>query len=210
MNLSKIQIGTVCVLVAAVAAIAAPAKTQVATFAVDGIMCGMCVPPLQSAITEVEGVTSVNVDQKAKRAVVEFAPDKTDVQTIAKAIDAAKNAHGEAFAGGLVLKVKPTGKDASATRAASALQAVPGVKSAKVNAKGGSATIQFASKGTATMAQLGAALQSSGYKVTPDALSTRGAPKAGILGEGHDHGSGSGSGCGMGGMGGGCGGCGGH
>ncbi|PIU94332.1 MAG: hypothetical protein COS65_08185, partial [Armatimonadetes bacterium CG06_land_8_20_14_3_00_66_21] len=67
MNISKIQMGIVCVLTAAVAAIAAPAKTQVATFAVDGIRCGMCVPPLKTALTQVEGVTAVEIDQKAKQ-----------------------------------------------------------------------------------------------------------------------------------------------
>jgi len=195
MNISKIQMGIVCVLTAAVAVIAAPAKTQVATFAVDGIRCGMCVPPLKAALTQVEGVTAVEIDQKAKQAVVEFTPDKTDVQAIATAIDAARNAHGEAFAGGLVLKVKPASRESSATKAVAALLAVPGVKSAKLNGKGGSVTVQFAPKGTATLAQLGAALQSSGYKVTPDALSAKGAPKAGILGGGHDHGTGGGRGC---------------
>jgi copper ion binding protein len=53
------------------------------------IQCQTCVETIKTAIQKVEGVESVNIDLKEKRAHVHFDPAKTSQEKIEKAIAAA-------------------------------------------------------------------------------------------------------------------------
>jgi len=183
------------------AVLSALSKPQQATYEVEGFRCAACVPNLESGLKKVTGVAAVSTDLKQKRTVVQFAPEKTDVQFMSIAAGKARNAHGEPYVLSLVLKIKPNSSESSSESAVKALEATPGVKSARVQEKEGTVLVQFGPQGNATLTQLIAALESGGYQVVPETVgaTSRQEGKAGT--QGHDH-SGGGSCCGS--RGGGC------
>ncbi|MDR2772852.1 MAG: copper ion binding protein [Elusimicrobiota bacterium] len=56
-------------------------------FAVDGMSCQHCVDAITKAVKSLDGVKSVEVSLKAKKADVEFDPSKTSPSAIITAIE---------------------------------------------------------------------------------------------------------------------------
>lgn len=59
------------------------------SIAVSGMKCGGCEQTIHTAVSAIEGVLSVKASHQEKRVVVEFDPDKTDIEAIEDAIEAA-------------------------------------------------------------------------------------------------------------------------
>lgn len=67
---------------------AVAAATSEASFTVTGMTCSSCEVTIKTAVNNVDGVGSVQVDSDAGTAVVTFDPDKVSASDIAKAITA--------------------------------------------------------------------------------------------------------------------------
>ncbi len=63
----------------------AEAMEQTATFAIDKMTCAMCPITVRTAMSKVDGVSSVKTDFEKKTAVVVFDPSKASLETIAAA-----------------------------------------------------------------------------------------------------------------------------
>lgn len=61
------------------------AATQTVTLSVPGMTCPACPITVKKALTQVEGVSKVDVSFKKREAVVTFDDAKTGVQQLAKA-----------------------------------------------------------------------------------------------------------------------------
>ncbi|MDE2695998.1 MAG: heavy metal-associated domain-containing protein [Chloroflexota bacterium] len=57
------------------------------TFAVDGLVCGMCAARTRSALSDVEGVRGVDVDLERGVAVVRHDDDPPRMATMQRAVD---------------------------------------------------------------------------------------------------------------------------
>jgi len=64
---------------------AAAATEQTRTFAIENMTCPLCPVTVHKAMTNVDGVKSVDVDFDAKTATVRFDPAVTTVEEIARA-----------------------------------------------------------------------------------------------------------------------------
>ncbi len=53
---------------------------------IDGMHCGSCAVGIQMLTTQMDGVSSANVDYEGKKGVFEFDPAKTSKGAIVKAI----------------------------------------------------------------------------------------------------------------------------
>lgn len=60
---------------------------EVRTLSVNGMSCEHCVKAVKGAVGNLNGVDSVNVDLKGKKATVEFDPEKVTVEQIKDAIE---------------------------------------------------------------------------------------------------------------------------
>lgn len=65
------------------------AEADTATIDVKGVKCDMCVANITNALNEVDGVTQVDIDLKAKTAAVKYIPAKVTVARLEKTIAAA-------------------------------------------------------------------------------------------------------------------------
>lgn len=62
-------------------------KITEANIKVGGMSCGHCQTAVTKAISEVEGVSSVNVDLEKGEATVSYDPQATDIEAIKKAVN---------------------------------------------------------------------------------------------------------------------------
>lgn len=60
--------------------------TVTAAFSVERLSCGSCVNTIRDAVSQIDGVNSVQTDVAQGQTVVDFDPDKTDSAVIAKVI----------------------------------------------------------------------------------------------------------------------------
>lgn len=61
-------------------------KVETVAIKVESIQCNMCVKTIEGALTSVDGVTSAEVDLKAKTATVQFLPAKVNLGSLEQAI----------------------------------------------------------------------------------------------------------------------------
>ena len=99
---TMIVIGVVAVSLTGFEGLVAGGQSQQAvTFQIDGMTCGGCVKDVKAALTKVPGVNAVELsvgtkwvvlsDYSNARAAVTFDPQKTNVETLVRAVEAAGN-----------------------------------------------------------------------------------------------------------------------
>jgi periplasmic mercuric ion binding protein len=64
---------------------AAIAQVQTTTFAIENMTCALCPVTVKTAMEQVAGVRSVEIDFDAKTALVVFDPARTSIEAIASA-----------------------------------------------------------------------------------------------------------------------------
>lgn len=99
---AMIVIGVVTVSLAGLQGVAAGSQSQqTVTLQIDGMTCGGCVKDVKAALAKVPGVSGVDLtvgskwvvfsDYSNARAAVTFDPEKTGVEALIKAVEAASN-----------------------------------------------------------------------------------------------------------------------
>lgn len=59
------------------------------TLKVEGMSCGHCVVRVEKALTSLEGVSNAKVNLEEKQAIVEYDPNKGDIEKMKSAISEA-------------------------------------------------------------------------------------------------------------------------
>lgn len=151
-----------------------PANTNEFVFPVDGMTCASCSLRVEKALAAVPGVKSAAVNLSAMTARVEAAPDVRAADLVA-AVEAAgyETPHEE-----ILLDVTGMTCAACVARLEKALNATPGVVSARVSLPAETADVTVTS-GLATAADLVEAIENAGFDAKPRADETRSAERSG-------------------------------
>ena len=72
---------------ASAAAPASEAQTKTVRIPIDGMSCSACVARIKSGLSELDGVSSVDVDLASRSARVRFVPSRLSAEAIVAAID---------------------------------------------------------------------------------------------------------------------------
>ncbi len=128
---------------------------------VTGMTCASCVATIEKGLSELPGVSQVNVNLASEKASVEYDPGKVDTKTLMDTISDV----------GYGVAVTKTTFSVSGMTCAScvgnvenALAKVPGVISANVNLANEKATVQYLA-GEASMADFKRAVEDAGYHI---------------------------------------------
>ncbi|MFT4096260.1 MAG: heavy metal translocating P-type ATPase [Rhodoblastus sp.] len=151
-----------------------PEKTAEYVFPVDGMTCASCSLRVEKALAAVPGVKSAAVNLSAMTARVEAAQDVRPSDLVA-AVEAAGY---EAPREEILLDVAGMTCAACVTRLEKALNATPGVLSARVSLPAETADVVVAS-GLASAADLVEAIESAGFDATPRAADGKAAERSG-------------------------------
>lgn len=140
-----------------------------ATFLITGLHCPPCTKTVQSSLQNVDGIVSVKVDWKSKKALIEF--DETVLPAQQIGILVAKTPHmmggNMHYAGWLALKAPEITDGASAKRAEEALRKVKGVSRVATYPAQHSLSVSFDKKGKLTTGDLIVALKEAGFHAEP-------------------------------------------
>ncbi len=151
-----------------------PANTNEFVFPVDGMTCASCSLRVEKALAAVPGVKSAAVNLSAMTARVEAAPDVRPADLVA-AVEAAGY---ETPREEILLDVTGMTCAACVARLEKALNATPGVVSARVSLPAETADVTVTS-GLATAADLVEAIENAGFDAKPRAGETRSAERSG-------------------------------
>ncbi|HMN72659.1 MAG TPA: heavy metal translocating P-type ATPase [Rhodoblastus sp.] len=151
-----------------------PEKTAEYVFPVDGMTCASCSLRVEKALAAVPGVRSAAVNLSAMTARVEAAPDVRPADLVA-AVEAAGY---EAPREEILLDVTGMTCAACVARLEKALNATPGVMSARVSLPAETADVVVAS-GLASAADLVEAVEKAGFEATPRAADGKAAERSG-------------------------------
>ncbi len=143
-------------------------------FPVDGMTCASCSLRVEKALSAVPGVRSAAVNLSAMTARVEAAPEVRPVDLVA-AVEAAGY---ETPREEILLDVTGMTCAACVARVEKALNAAPGVVSARVSLPAETADVIVAS-GLAGAADLVAAIENAGFEATPRAAEGKAAERSG-------------------------------
>lgn len=135
-----------------------------ATFLVTGLHCPPCTKTVESSLSKVKGIRSIQVDWKAKDAQIEFDEAVLPAQRVAKLIADTPHMMGRnmQYGGWLLLKVADIKDEATAKPVKEALSKVEGVKRVVAYPKQHAVGVEFGTKGDLTTKQLIEALKKAG------------------------------------------------
>ncbi len=131
-----------------------------------GMKCANCAAAVERAVLKLRGVSAATVNPAAESAVVSFDPSALDVKAIVQAISRAGYRVPTERAGISIRGMTCAGCAAAVERALA--RTVPGVLAAHVNIATGQAAVEYA-RGTASFADLAAAVRRAGYEAAETA-----------------------------------------
>ena len=141
---------------------AAPARdTTAVTMPIDGMSCASCVGRVENALSDIDGVVAATVNLATETAAAEFDPALTDTAALAAAVEAAGY---EVPTTEMHPRIDGMSCASCVSRVEDALRGAPGVLAAAVNLASERAHVR-AVRGTATLADLGAAVEAAGYEL---------------------------------------------
>ena len=135
------------------------------TMAIEGMTCASCVRRVENALAKTDGVRQAAVNLATEEATVQFDPNVVSLETLQKAVTDA--GYGVATAE-LSLPVEGMTCASCVRRVEKALEGVSGVESVNVNLATETATVRYL-PGSATRADMVAAVESAGYSVAQHA-----------------------------------------
>ncbi|MEZ4507086.1 MAG: heavy metal translocating P-type ATPase [Thermomicrobiales bacterium] len=135
------------------------------TMAIEGMTCASCVRRVENALAKTDGVRQAAVNLATEEATVQFDPKVVSLETLQKAVTDA--GYGVATAE-LSLPVEGMTCASCVRRVEKALEGVSGVESVNVNLATETATVRYL-PGSATRADMVAAVESAGYSVAQQA-----------------------------------------
>ena len=139
---------------------AAPAReTTEVTLRVDGMSCASCVGRVEEALSGVEGVVAATVNLATETAAAEFDPARTGAAALVAAVEAAGY---EVPTTEMHPRIDGMSCASCVSNVEDALRGAPGVLEAAVNLASERAHVR-AIRGTATLANLAAAVEAAGY-----------------------------------------------
>jgi len=128
---------------------------------VEGMTCASCVSHVESALKDVKGVLSANVNLATEHATVEYDNDKA---TISELIDAVDDSGYKAGLAHITLNIGGMTCASCVVHVENALKDVEGVLSANVNLATEQATVEYI-PGLATLPDMKATVDDAGYSV---------------------------------------------
>ncbi|MCY3784699.1 MAG: heavy metal translocating P-type ATPase [Chloroflexi bacterium] len=139
---------------------AAPAReTTEVTLRIDGMSCASCVGRVEEALSDIEGVVAATVNLATETAAAEFDPARTGAAALVAAVEAAGY---DVPTTEMHPRIDGMSCASCVSRVEDALREAPGVLEAAVNLATERAQVR-AIRGTATLADLAAAVEAAGY-----------------------------------------------
>ncbi|MCY4110785.1 MAG: copper ion binding protein [Chloroflexi bacterium] len=139
---------------------AAPAReTTEVTLRIDGMSCASCVGRVEEALSDIEGVVAATVNLATETAAAEFDPARTGAAALVAAVEAAGY---DVPTTEMHPRIDGMSCASCVSRVEDALRGTPGVLEAAVNLASERAHVR-AIQGTATLADLAAAVEAAGY-----------------------------------------------